>query len=57
MKTIPKHTKIYKTLSNCCKHQNKLPGGCQPVFNSQTRELVGFAALQSGEYWETTPTK
>lgn len=51
MKKIPKNTKIYKTLANCCKHQNILPGGCSPVFDAKTKEAIGFAALSSNIYW------
>lgn len=51
MRTIPKNTKIYKTLANCCKHQNRLPGGVQPVFDKVTKNHIGFAALPGGEFW------
>jgi len=53
MKTIPAITKVYKTLAACCRYQHRLPAGVQPVFDMVTRELVGFAALPSGEYWVT----
>jgi len=53
MKTIPTGSKVYKTLSACCRYQHRLPGGAQPVFDIVTRESLGFAALPSGEYFVT----
>jgi len=41
---IPKGTKLYRTLSNCCRHQNVLPTGVQAVIFS-TGEFAGFAKL------------
>lgn len=45
-KEVPTGTKIYRSLENCCKHQQVLPCGVQPVLNSLGK-AVGFAKLPS----------
>jgi hypothetical protein len=45
IQSIPLGTKVYSTLANCCRHQNTLPGGAQPVFSADTKKPLGFAKL------------